>query len=149
MSRGLIKGQSDFFFGLLLASISVVFLVLLDGLESGTSASMGPGYFPRGVTFLLLALSVFLMSKGILSNGDKVVGFQLMPLAFVSASLLAFALLIDRAGLVVALLVMVAIASFGSRERTFVQSMMFGLALTIASCFIFVWGLSVPMKVFP
>ena len=149
MFNGQIKGGTDLLLGLLMAALSSLFLFLLGDLDVGSEASMGPGYFPRALIYLILILSALLILRSLFIPGEWPQRLALKPLAFVVAGLVAFALIIDRAGLLIATVVLVVISAFGSSERYFWQSVAFGFALAVACCVIFIWALGVPMKVFP
>jgi hypothetical protein len=119
-------------------------------LDPGTSVSMGPGYFPRLISGLLLALGVLITGAGLLPAAAAVVeGWSIRPLLFVSLAALAFALLLQRAGIVIAISVTVIIGSFaGERLRPFDLLLLIGL-LVIASIALFVWAIGIPLPVWP
>ncbi|MYZ49117.1 tripartite tricarboxylate transporter TctB family protein [Propylenella binzhouense] len=149
MRSNSVRGAVDFYSGLLLAVLAVAAIFLLRDLEIGTASDMGPGYFPVAISIVLLAVGVFLIGRGLVLDGPQVSGMNWRPILFVSLSLLAFALLVDRAGLPIAIVAQVAIATLGSSERSFLQSLLFGIALAAASSVIFVRLLGVPMRLFP
>ncbi|MGQ7793151.1 tripartite tricarboxylate transporter TctB family protein [Faunimonas sp. B44] len=149
MRRTGVRGPVDVFSGLLLAAIAVAAMIFLRDLEVGTARQMGPGYFPIAISLLLLAIGVFLIGRGLVFQGAAVDRLQFKPVLFVSLSLLAFALLIDRAGLVVTIVAQVAIAMLGSPERAYLQSLAFAVALAALSSVVFVRLLGVPVEIFP
>jgi putative tricarboxylic transport membrane protein len=71
------------------------------------------------------------------------------PLFFILLSFAAFGLLVERAGLLIAILVQVGIAHFASRETTWLSSAVTAVALAIASSVVFVWLLKIPVSVLP
>lgn len=143
------RGNTDVYSGVLLVAISVVALLYIRTLTIGTVLDMGPGYFPLGLALALLGMGLVLVIKGLAAAGSPVGTIHLRPLFFILLSFAAFGLLIERAGLVIAILVQVAIAHFASRESTWLASVITGVALAVASSVIFVWLLKIPVNVLP
>ena len=119
-------------------------------LDPGTSVSMGPGYFPRLISGVLLALGIAIAGAGFLPAAPAVAeDWSIRPLLFVSMAALAFALLLQRAGIVIAISVTVIIGSFaGERLRPFDLLLLIGL-LIFASIALFVWGIGIPLPIWP
>jgi len=119
-------------------------------LDPGTSVSMGAGYFPRLISGLLLALGIAIAGAGFLPAAAAVAeDWSIRPLLFVSVAALAFALLLQRAGIVIAISVTVIIGSFaGERLRPFDLLLLIGL-LIFASIALFVWGIGIPLPIWP
>src|SRR5215212_7419516 len=77
-------------------------------LDPGTSMSMGPGYFPRLISGVLLALGIAIVGTGLRPAAASIAGnWSIRPLLFVSIAALAFALLLQRAGIVIAIAITV------------------------------------------
>ncbi|MEP9354377.1 tripartite tricarboxylate transporter TctB family protein [Xanthobacter sp. KR7-65] len=145
----LVRGGVDFYSGLLLFSIAAFALWYISGLEIGTARQMGPGYFPLGVALVLAAMGAFLLVRGMIVEGPDPGVIQLRTAALILLSFFAFAVLLDRFGLIAAILAQVALASFAARDAVFWKSMLFGLVLAVGSAALFVWGLGVQMRVLP
>ncbi len=64
-------------------------------------------------------------------------------------SFTAFGVLVERAGLIIAILAQVAIAHFASVETRWRQSLVTGVLLAAASAVIFVWLLKIPVDLLP
>jgi putative tricarboxylic transport membrane protein len=64
-------------------------------------------------------------------------------------SFTAFGVLVERAGLIIAILAQVAIAHFASVETRWRQSLVSGVLLAAASAVIFVWLLKIPVDLLP
>ena len=143
------RGNVDFYSGVLLVAIAAVALIYIRSLVIGTVLQMGPGYFPFGLALILLGMGLCLMVKGIVVGGSPVGQFHLRPLVFVLLSFAAFGVLIERAGLILAVLAQVAVAHHASRETTFRESIVTGAALAAASSVLFVWLLRIPVGLLP
>ncbi|MDB5566699.1 MAG: hypothetical protein JWP84_3265 [Tardiphaga sp.] len=143
------RGNIDFYSGLLLVAVAGVALLYIRTLAIGTVLEMGPGYFPLGLALVLLGMGLCLLVKGLLVSGPPVGMFYLRPLFFILLSFAAFGVLVERAGLILAILVQVAIAHFASRETTWRESSITGVALAATSAVVFVWLLKIPVELLP
>ena len=143
------RGNTDFFSGLLLAAIAVFALIYVRTLEIGTVLQMGPGYFPLGLSLILLGMGLVLIVRGVVSGGPPVETIHLRPLFFVLLSFALFGILVERAGLICAILAQVLVAHFGSRETRLVESLIIGVGLAAASSVLFVWLLKIPVSLLP
>ena len=143
------RGNVDFYSGVLLVGIASVALTYIRSLTIGTVLQMGPGYFPFGLALILLAMGLCLMVKGMVVGGSPVGQFHLRPLVFVLLSFAAFGVLIERAGLILAILAQVAVAHCASNEATWRESIVTGVVLAAASSVLFVWLLGIPVGLLP
>ena len=87
--------------------------------------------------------SVFVESVGI--NTDSLTPSSELG---VSASLLLFGFLIDRAGFVPALVVLIFGAAASGTEFRFVEVLLLTAVLTVFSVALFVWGIGLPYPLF-
>ena len=139
----------DFYSGLLLVAVATVALLYIRTLAIGTVLQMGPGYFPLGLALILLGMGLCLVVKGLLTREKPVGAFHLRPLFFILLSFAAFGVLVERAGLLLAILAQVAIAHFASVEAQWRQSLVTGILLAAASAVVFVWLLKIPVSLLP
>lgn len=143
------RGNSDFYTGLLLVVIAAIALIYIRTLTIGTVLDMGPGYFPLGLALILMGMGLVMVVKGLTTAGVPVGTIHLRPLCFILLSFAAFGLLVERAGLIIAILAQVGLAHFASRETTWLASVITGVVLSIASSVVFVWLLKIPVNVLP
>jgi putative tricarboxylic transport membrane protein len=141
--------NNDFYSGLLLVAVATVALLYIRTLAIGTVLQMGPGYFPLGLALILLGMGLCLVVKGLLTREKPVGAFHLRPLFFILLSFAAFGVLVERAGLLLAILAQVAIAHFASVEAQWRQSLVTGILLAAASAVVFVWLLKIPVSLLP
>jgi putative tricarboxylic transport membrane protein len=141
--------NNDFYSGLLLVAVATVALLYIRTLAIGTVLEMGPGYFPLGLALVLLGMGLCLVVKGLLTREKPVGAFHLRPLFFILVSFAAFGVLVERAGLILAILAQVAVAHFASVETQWRQSLVTGIVLAAASAVVFVWLLKIPVSLLP
>ena len=93
----IIKSQKDFFSGLLYACVGGAFAIGATGYKIGTSARMGPGFFPLLLGVILALIGLFIMFKAMVvktPNGDKIGKWAWKPLFFIIAGNLLFGILL-------------------------------------------------------
>ena len=114
----------------------------------GTIQDMGPGFFPRVLGVILMAFGGVTIVRG-LRSGDRVEGaWGWKPLAMLSVSLLAFGWLMEHAGLIPAMVVLVVISAAAGKEFRWGEVAVLAVALCLLAVGIFVWGLGLPFDLF-
>lgn len=71
------------------------------------------------------------------------------PLVLVLLSLLVFAGLIERAGLIPATIGLALVAAAGSKDTRWLEVVIFSVVLALVSALVFVKGLGLTMKILP
>jgi putative tricarboxylic transport membrane protein len=143
-----IRNASDFYAGLLFVCFGLVALVTARDYPMGTARNMGPGYFPVIVSGGLVLLGAVTTTRGLLSLGEPMSLKALRPLLLVCAGVLAFGVLVRPLGVVIAVVALVVIASFGGREFRPVEVIASSLVLAAMVVVVFVWGLGLPYNLF-
>ena len=136
---------------LLFMAVAVVGLWASRHYPIGTTTRMGTGYVPRLLCWLLLGLGVAVVAIGWRGAGGSIeLGRPIWrAIVFVPLSLLAFALLIGRFGVIAATVAVVAIGALASRESRPFEVAVAALALVLLTLAIFVWGVGLPIPVWP
>ena len=110
----------------------------------GTALRMGPGYFPVVLGALLILFGLVILAAGLRSS-EKIAGsWSLRALIILPLSLVLFGVLMDRAGFVPAMLVLIFGSATASSEFKFVEVLLFSVGLTALSVAVFVWALGLP-----
>jgi hypothetical protein len=145
-----IIARKDVLAGLMFIGVAALGLYLSRNYPIGTAVRMGTGYVPRLLCWILLGLGVVVLVRG-LRSGDPFAGPppRWRPLVLVPASLLAFALTIQRFGVVAATLLLIAIGSLARPDLRIVEVAIAAVALLAITLGIFVWGLDLPIPVWP
>jgi hypothetical protein len=145
----LIRQPKNFFSGLLFMGFGVAALVISRTYNIGTAAKMGPGYFPRALGILMIVLGGLLSALSFRSAQEPKITWRLRPLAIILVSVCAMPWLTDYLGIVLTSIVMVFIASIASDEFRWKEALISGVILAVASTGIFVYGLAIPLPVWP
>ena len=139
-----LRNNKDFLAGLLLLAIGATGFYLALDYPFGSALRMGPGYFPRVLAGILMAFGVFILTRSILKV-EKVKGvWGWKPLFFIVAALVAFGWIMNRYGLVPAILVMFFVAAFGGHEFKVLEVTILAVAMCAFAVGVFVYGLGLP-----
>jgi hypothetical protein len=138
------RNSQDVWAGLMLIGTGVAAVLIARNYPFGTALRMGPGYFPSILGGLLTLAGLYLVIKG-LRNGEKIPGtWSLRAMVVLPLSLVLFGLLMEHAGFVPALAVLIFGSAAAGTEFKFVEVALLTVLLTAASVVVFVWGLGLP-----
>jgi hypothetical protein len=140
---------TDLLAGLLLAGFGGIGLWLGSGYALGTSARMGPGFFPLLVSGALFAFGLATSVVAILGDEPLEGNWALRPLVLVLAAVGIFALALRPLGLVVATMLLVATSALGGRGSRLVETVLLAIGLAGFAVLLFVKGLGVAVRVWP
>ena len=141
-----IRNPRDFWAGAIyLVLASVVIWIGRDYLQ-GTSARMGPGFFPTALGSILAIFGVVSIGRSFIRPGEAISAIAWRPLALILGSIVLFGLLLERVGVLVALPCLIVISALASRNSRIDVTSILALIGLVAFCVIvFVKGLGVPM----
>ena len=155
----LVRNQKDFAAGLLFAAIGTAFALGAREYSMGTSARMGPGYFPLMLGIILAIIGVVLAVKSFRGehHEGRIGAWAIKPLFFVVLANLLFGVLLGglptiglpSMGLMVAIFVLTLVAARAGSEFVLKEAFILGVILAIGSYFLFVKMLSLPFQVWP
>ncbi|MGE0315362.1 MAG: tripartite tricarboxylate transporter TctB family protein [Lautropia sp.] len=147
MRTGLLHNR-DVLAGLLFVGIGVAGFVGALSYPYGNVQEMGPGYFPRVLGLILVGFGLVTAYRG-LRSGERVDGsWGWMPLFLIALALVAFGWLMERVGLVPALIVLIVTSARAGRAFHWREVAVLSLVLCVMALAIFVWGLGLPYPLF-
>jgi hypothetical protein len=144
--------RKDVLAGLLFMAVAVIGLWVSHDYPIGTALRMGTGYVPRLLCWILLGLGVIIAAQGVLGAGQAAFPrgeARWRPLVFVPASLLAFTFSIERLGVVVATVLLVAIGALAGRGLRAIEVVLTAALLAALMVGVFVWALGLPIPLWP
>jgi Tripartite tricarboxylate transporter TctB family len=140
--------KKDFWAGLLLIAIGAAAIFLARDYTFGTALRMGPGFFPIVLGAVLILFGLYILAAG-LRDGAAVEGsWSPRALVVLPLALVLFGVLMEHAGFVPAMLVLIFASAAASTEFKFVEVLFFALGLTALSVAVFIWGLGLPYPLF-
>lgn len=146
-----IRNARDFWAGALFIAAGVAALVLGRGYDVGTTAAMGPGYFPRALGGLLAVLGAVTVARS-LRPATAIVALpptRARPVVLVLLSIVAFGVALPRLGLVAASMLLVITSRAAAPGFKWIEVLVLGAGLTVFCVAVFVWGLGMPMALWP
>jgi hypothetical protein len=150
-----IRAPADFATGLLFALIGAGAVVMAQDYPLGTLARMGPGMLPTILGIMLGAVGVALTIQSFFTGDPEESGIQVPGKAAIRAAfflllgLLAFALLIRPAGLFIAIMVLVMVATRAEPGYPIIGAVVLAVVMAVLSTGIFVYALGLPFRIWP
>ena len=139
-----LANNKDVWAGLLLIAIGAAAIFVARNYPFGTALRIGPGFFPVVLGGLLILFGLAVLAIG-LRRGESMAGsWSLRALIILPLSLILFGLLMEYAGFVPAMLVLIIGSATASTEFRFLEVLLFAAGLTALSVAVFVWALGLP-----
>ena len=136
--------KKDLWAGLLLIVIGAVAVGIARNYPFGSALRMGPGYLPVVLGALLIVFGLAILATG-LAGGEKLQGaWPWRALIVLPLSLALFGFLVDRAGFVPAMMVLIFGAASASHEFRPLEALLLSAGLTAVAAAVFVWALGLP-----
>ena len=144
----------DVLSGLLFIGVAALGLWVSRDYPIGTASSMGTGYMPRLLLWVLLGLGGSILVSGLwkserLSETDASDRAAWRPVAFVTLSLVVFGLALERLGLVLSILLLTGIGAAAGRSMRPLETAIATLVLIALCWLIFIVGLSLTIPLWP
>ena len=144
-----IKHPKDFWAGVLYIVFGATAILIALNYPSGTAGRMGPGYFPRALGALLIALGVILSMRALRLQGAPIPFASPKPLLIVIGSVVVFGLAAPVLGLAAATVILVVVSSTASDEFRWKEAVIASLCIAAFTVIAFSWGLQLQLPVWP
>ena len=144
-----IKGGQDFATGLLFIAVGLAAFWIGADYPMGTAQRPGTGVLPRILSWCLIGTGALLWLKAVLTDGPGLTRWAWRPVIMITLATVAFALLVDRLGLVVAMLVSMTLAALGTPETRWREYTLFALFMVVIGVGMFIYGLRMPIPILP
>jgi hypothetical protein len=144
-----IRAPKDFWTGVMYIAFAAVALWAARGYSLGSAGRMGPGYFPMLLGIVLAFLGIVLVVRSLVIAGESITRMHVLPLAVIALGVCLFGLLIEKLGLIVALVAATMVSALASREQRPIELVALALVLAVFSVGIFVYALRLPLPVWP
>ena len=138
--------------GLFFAAIGLTFVLGSNHLPMGEAARMASGYFPRLLGFCLIFIGLVISIRGTFSEKkphEVIYRFALKKVVLIGIALLAFAFLLEPAGLWIALSVLVFISSFASEKRGIREALILTVVIDLLVAAVFVGAIGLEINLLP
>lgn len=138
--------------GLFFAAIGLAFVLGSNHLPMGEAARMASGYFPRLLGYCLIFIGLVISIRGTFSekkSHEIIYRFALKKVLLIGIALLAFAFLLEPAGLWIALSVLVFISSFASEKRGIREALILTVVIDLLVAAVFVGAIDLEINLLP
>jgi hypothetical protein len=133
-----VKSPQDIGAGVVFLLIGLAGLYFGGDLALGTAARMGPGYFPRLLSFMIIAVGVVVALQGVTVEGPPVEPLRMRPITFIIGAILVFGWLIERIGLALTAVLLTLLAAYARREVKLGETVLLGIGLGLFTVAVFV-----------
>lgn len=133
--------------GLLVAAIGLFVLLSSLSLAMGTARAMGPGFVPvsMGVILILLGLGIIFV-EGRRGPAELPSIPAVRPLIFIPAAIIAFAVIVQRFGLVPSVFVAAFISTLSDPSGRLGRSLVVAAVIALISQLVFGYGLGLQVR---
>src|SRR5918993_3357739 len=146
--RIVMGGNKGFWSGLMLIGAGAGALIVAQDYRLGSTLRMGPGYFPSLLGGILVLLGILVLARGLKSPEPVEGKWSLRALILLPLSLVLFGWLMEHAGFVPALLVLIVGSAAAGAEFNVAEALILSAIITMGSVALFVWGLGLPFPLF-
>lgn len=147
--RGGLRSGQDLLCGAMFAAVGAGALWVGRGYPMGNAVRLGSGVFPWLLSWGLIGVGGIVFAKGLLTDGPRLSGWAWRPVLLITLAAVAFALLIEPVGLVGTMLAVMGLGALAGDGHRLRELAVFVPVMILLAVGIFVWGLGMPIKVFP
>jgi hypothetical protein len=140
-----VRSPQDLGAGVVFVTIGAAGLYFGQDLAFGSSARMGPGYFPTILSYLIIAIGLVLATKSLATDGPPIERIYVRPLFAILAAILAFGFLIDRIGLALTAALLTIGSAYARRDVDLKETLLLAAGLALFVVGVFVYGLTQPL----
>lgn len=150
-SKKLIKDARDFWSGVMFIFFGLAAVILGRAYPFGTTAEMGPGFFPRILGYCLAVLGLIAVARSMRhGKAEAALGtFAARPAVVILGSIMSFGFALPKLGLVVASMLVMVLSRLAAPGFKAVEVFVFGAVLTALCTLAFAWGLKLPILIWP
>jgi len=138
------RNNRDFFAGLLYIVTGAAGMWIARDYPFGSALRMGPGYFPSVLGGMMIAFGIAVMAMGVKNNEKMKGGWSFRALIVLPLSTVAFGVLMEEAGFIAAMLVLIPFSAAAGREFKWVEVILITVGLTVLCTAMFIYGLGLP-----
>ena len=139
-----VRNNKRFLSGIMFIGIGAVAMYVARDYPMGSALRMGPGYFPNVLSGVMVLFGIGMLAQGVI-NPQRVEGnWSLRALCILPLSTVVFGLMMEHAGFIPALLVLIPMSAYAGTEFKLKEVLALAAGLTTASWALFIWGLELP-----
>ena len=144
-----LRANKDFLCGLMFVGVGGLGIYMAQDYPMGSALRMGPGYFPLVLSAILILMGIYCFIQGVLHPEKIEASWSLRALIILPLATVVFGLLMEHAGFIPALIVLVFVSAAAGNEFKLREVVVMAVGLTVGSWALFIWGLGLPYPLFP
>ena len=145
-----IRTSPDLVSGLFFCAAAAIGIALSSRLELGSPSRMGPGFFPMGLSLILMVLGAIVLVRALLERDAEEIGaVNPRPLVVVLGAVVLFSLLLERWGFAIAAALLIVVARLTGERFRPLEVALLALGLIAFSAGVFLFGLKLPLRLLP
>ena len=144
--RARLKSTQDLLAGLLFTGFGVAALWFGRTFAVGSATRMGPGYLPTVLGWSLIAVGLIIAVRAFVIAGAPIPRSLVRPQLFIIAALVAFALIVERFGLIPATAAVVVLGALASRDMRWIETLALAVGAAAVAVVLFIYLLGQPME---
>ncbi|WP_199259615.1 tripartite tricarboxylate transporter TctB family protein [Paracoccus binzhouensis] len=119
------------------------------GLDPGSLAQMGPGFLPRVVCLLLIAVGLGVGIPALRRPAQAIEAVRLRPVLVITLAIVVFAYAATHLSFVLASLWLIVAGSLADPGGRWTHTLLLAVGLTVFGALVFVYGLGVQVPLWP
>ena len=139
-----LRNNRQFLSGLMFLVIGAVSIYIAQDYPMGSALRMGPGYFPIVLGGIIGLFGIYELISGVLKPEPIKGNWSIRALIVLPISAVVFGILMEHAGFIPALIVLVFVSAAASSEFKWWEVALLAVGLTIACTGLFIYGLGLP-----
>lgn len=143
----IIRSPKDFWAGVIYIFLGVAAIIIGKDYGIGTATKMGAAYFPVVLGGLLAFIGAISLIRAFAIQGDPISRLVYKEAAIIIGSIVLFALVLRGAGLPIALILLVLLSAYTSKNFRWLPSIGLAVGLALFCTLVFVKGLGIPLPI--
>ena len=139
-----LMNNKRFLSGIMFLVIGAVAIYLAQDYPMGSALRMGPGYFPIVLGGVMGLFGIYELIIGVLKPDPVEGNWSIRALIVLPVAAVIFGVLMEHAGFVPAMIVLVFVSALAGPEFKFMEVLLLSVGLTIGCTALFIYGLGLP-----
>jgi uncharacterized membrane protein len=139
-----LRNNKRFLSGIMFLFIGGGAIYMAQDYPMGSALRMGPGYFPIVLGAIIGLFGIWELIIGVIKPDPVKGNWSLRALIILPLSAVIFGVLMEKAGFIIAMVVLIYVSAFSSKEFRFWEVTALAVGLTAASVGLFIYGLGLP-----
>lgn len=140
-----IRHPKDFWSGAMFMFFGLAAVIIGQDYPMGTAGRMGPAYFPVILGAILSVIGLVCLLRALFVKGEAMEKFAWRDLILITVAVLLFGVLVRGAGMIVAVIVLVIISAYGSKQFNWKASVILAVGAALFCALVFVKALGIPL----